>query len=250
MLGKSLHIAGGHASAASGAQDAVDVNAKLFGDPANCRGGQCSHLLGGDHFRFVSAAGQSRWCVAIVVDAAHDGASVFALFAGGTLGCFGFIGGGAGGGLAALSVAHQHGAHIDDVTFRTTQFGDHTRPRAGDFHQRFVRFHLRKGLVFGNLIAHRDPPLDEFGFVHTLSEIGKDEMGFVGGLFDLGHKEAFRPYRSVAKCFVDGRADPIGTRQVFHLKFVVGHDGVETSNPLHRSFQVKEASFGDQRRNF
>ena len=163
------------------------------------------------------------------------------------------MGRGAGWGLAAfgaLPVAHQHRAHIDDVAFRTTQFGDHTRPRAGDFHQRFVRFHLRKGLVFGNLIAHRDSPLDEFGFVHTFTEIGKDEMGFVGGLFDLGHKEVFRPYRSVAKCFVDGRADPIGTRQVFHLKFVVGHDGVETSNPLHRSFQVKEASFGDQRRNF
>ena len=92
----------------------------------------------------------------------------------------------------ALSVADQHRANIDDVAFCSTQFGHHAGPRAGHFHQSFVGLHLRKCLVFGNLISRRDFPFDEFGFVNTFTKVRQDEMGFVGGLFDLGHKKAFR----------------------------------------------------------
>jgi hypothetical protein len=46
--------------------------------------------------------------------------------------------------------------------------------------------------VFGDAIARRNPPFDEFGFVNTFTKVWQDEMRFVCGLFDLGNRELFR----------------------------------------------------------
>lgn len=179
----------GDASADARAADLVDVHAQVTGQTAHRGGRQSLAGLGGDARRgalhgadngarvlsalgnFVGDLGLGRLGVRAVVD---------------MLGC-GLVGG-LRGGAGLVGVGHQRVAHLQDLAGLAVEAGDRAGPGARDLDQRLVGLHLCEQIVLVDLLSDLHLPGDQLGLVHTLAQVGKDEVvGIAGGLARMRH---------------------------------------------------------------